>query len=155
MLFAVGNNWELNVGYVGVRTVCRQANKICDICAICVRLNEDCTFRTSFFGNKCSAFNVVKSYTNLSLIFASSYLWLRRSFIWRPVLIGRPPLDIENDLADCLEVLGEEEVWGIFPEKDYWVDQRECCWCVEVCYLFGEDGGRNVNCHLIFHLIIR
>ena len=63
-----------------------------------------------FFGSK--------SYTNLSLIFASPYLRLLLSVFWRPVLIGRPLLDIEDGLADCLEVLGEEEVWGIFPEKD-------------------------------------
>lgn len=37
MLFANGNNLGLNVGYVGVRTVCRQANKFRDICAFCVR----------------------------------------------------------------------------------------------------------------------
>ena len=37
MLFSVEKNRKLNVGNEGVRTVCRQANKICDICAICVR----------------------------------------------------------------------------------------------------------------------
>ena len=26
-------------------------------------------------------------------------------------------MDIEDGLADCLEVLGEEEIWGFFPKK--------------------------------------
>ena len=37
-------------------------------------------YEVRFFGNKCSAFNVVKSYINLSLIFASPYLRLLRRF---------------------------------------------------------------------------
>ena len=41
-----------------------------------------------FFGNKCSAFNEVKSYINLSLIFASPYLRLRLSNIWNKSLCG-------------------------------------------------------------------
>ena len=61
-----------------INNVCRQANKIRDICAICVRLNEDCTYRTGFFGNKSEVFGS-KSYINLSLIFATPYLRLRRS----------------------------------------------------------------------------
>ena len=68
------------MGNEGVRPVCRQANKIRDFCAFCVRLNEDCTFRTRFFGNK--------SNINLSLIFASPYLRLRRSIIWNKSLGG-------------------------------------------------------------------
>jgi hypothetical protein len=37
------------VGDEGVRTVCRQANKIRDFCAICVRLNERLYFSDEVF----------------------------------------------------------------------------------------------------------
>jgi hypothetical protein len=83
---------------------------------------KDCTFRTGFFGNKSEVFwkqilhkSIINLCFALSSIAAEDHL---EQIFSRPVLIGRPLLDIEDDLADCLEVLGEEEVWGIFPEKD-------------------------------------
>ena len=62
------------MGYVGVRTVCRQANKIRDFCAFCVRLNEELYFSGGVFWETNLRFFGSKSYTNLSLIFALPYL---------------------------------------------------------------------------------
>ena len=70
------------MGNAGVRTVCRQANKIRDFCAFCVRLNEELYFSDKVFWKQILHKSIINLCYALSSIAAELH--------WRPVLIGRP-----------------------------------------------------------------